>query len=181
MQQDMQGDMPRELTQFLNREKIDPEIAERLKSCLDDVFVSSSIRYFQTRKVSFIAGAAAEPLIIRISGFGESFQARQLSCCNIDNPEDLEVIIDSCEMLFLSAKDPGILYLKGGMCSVSGPKRSDLAKELDRPARVLEELPRRDPDVVKIGERTFRQTGTIFIQSSFFLAILDDQPGAAGR
>lgn len=177
----MQGDMQGELAQFLNREKIDPEIAGRLKSCLDDVFIFSPIRYFQTRKASFIAGASSEPLTIRISGFGEPFQSRQLSCCNIDNPEDLEVIIDSCEMLFLSAKDPGILYLKGGMCSVSGPKRSDLAKELDSSARVLEELPRRDPDVVKIGERTFRQTGTISIQSSFFLVILDGQPGAAGR
>lgn len=116
---------------------------------------------------------------IRISGFGEPFQSRQLTCCNIDNPEDLEVSMDSCEMLFFSARDPGVLYLKEGMCSVSGPKRSDLAREIDRPARLLDELPRRDPDVVRMDERTFRQTGTISIQSPFTLVILDGQPGAA--
>ena len=87
--------------------------------------------------------------------------------------------MDSCEMLFLPARDPGVLYLKGGMCTISGPKRSDLAREIDRPARLLDELPRRDPDVVRMDERTFRQTGTISIQSPFTLVILDGQPGAA--
>ena len=116
---------------------------------------------------------------IRISGFSEPFQSKQLTCCNIDNPEDLEVSMDPCGMLFLSARDPGILYLKEGMCSVSGLKRSDLAKEIDRPVGILDELPRRDPDVVRMDERTFRQTGTISIQSPFTLVILDGLPGAA--
>lgn len=172
--------MSRELAQFLNRERIDPETARRLKSSLDSEFVSSPIRYFRARRALFIAGPT-EPLIIRISGFGEPFQARELICCNIENPEDLEVSIDSCEMLFQSAIDPGILYQMGGMFSVSGQKRSDLARELDSPSRVLAELPRRDPDVVQIDERTFRQTGTVSIRGPFFLLILDSQTGAARR
>ncbi|GAB6267208.1 MAG: hypothetical protein STSR0001_26590 [Methanothrix sp.] len=161
-----------------NLEGIDAETAKRLQSCLDCEFACSPLRYFLTRKATFLA-CSKKPLSIRISGFSEPFQSRQLTCCNIDNPEDLEVSMDSCEMLFLPARDPGVLYLKEGMCSVSGPKRSDLAREIDRPARLLDELPRRDPDVVRMDERTFRQTGTISIQSPFTLVILDGQPGAA--
>ena len=174
----MQQDTQQELRLLPNLEGIDAETAKRLQSCLDCEFACSPLRYFLTRKATFLA-CSKKPLSIRISGFSEPFQSRQLTCCNIDNPEDLEVSLDSCEMLFLSTRDPGILYLKGGMCTVSGPKRSDLAKEIDRPARVLDELPRRDPDVVRMDERTFRQTGTISIQSPFTLVILDGQPGAA--
>ena len=174
----MQQDTQQELRQLPNLEGIDPETARRLQSCLDCEFACTPVRYFRTRKATFLA-SSIEPLSIRISGFGEPFQFRQLTCCNIDNPEDLEVSMDSCEMLFFSARDPGVLYLKEGMCSVSGPKRSDLAREIDRPARLLDELPRRDPDVVRMDERTFRQTGTISSQSPFTLVILDGQPGAA--
>jgi hypothetical protein len=174
----MQQDTQQELRLLPNLEGIDAETAKRLQSCLDCEFACSPLRYFLTRKATFLA-CSKKPLSIRISGFSEPFQSRQLTCCNIDNPEDLEVSMDSCEMLFLPARDPGILYLKGGMCTVSGPKRSDLAREIDRPARVLDELPRRDPDVVRMDERTFRQTGTISIQSPFTLVILDGQPGAA--
>ncbi len=174
----MQQDTQQELRQLPNLEGIDAETAKRLQSCLDCEFACSPLRYFLTRKATFLA-CSKKPLSIRISGFSEPFQSRQLTCCNIDNPEDLEVSMDSCEMLFLPARDPGVLYLKEGMCSVSGPKRSDLAREIDRPARLLDELPRRDPDVVRMDERTFRQTGTISIQSPFTLVILDGQPGAA--
>ncbi|WP_461460331.1 hypothetical protein [Methanothrix sp.] len=174
----MQQDTQQELRLLPNLEGIDAETAKRLQSCLDCEFACSPLRYFLTRKATFLA-CSKKPLSIRISGFSEPFQSRQLTCCNIDNPEDLEVSMDSCEMLFLPARDPGVLYLKEGMCSVSGPKRSDLAREIDRPARLLDELPRRDPDVVRMDERTFRQTGTISIQSPFTLVILDGQPGAA--
>ena len=37
----------------------------------------------------------------------------------------------------------------------------------------------REQAVVRMDERTFRQTGTISIQSPFTLVILDGQPGAA--
>jgi len=174
----MQQDTQQELRLLPNLEGIDAETAKRLQSCLDCEFACSPLRYFLTRKATFLA-CSKKPLSIRISGFSEPFQSRQLTCCNIDNPEDLEVSMDSCEMLFLPARDPGVLYLKGGMCTISGPKRSDLAREIDRPARLLDELPRRDPDVVRMDERTFRQTGTISIQSPFTLVILDGQPGAA--
>lgn len=174
----MQQDTQQELRLLPNLEGIDAETAKRLQSCLDCEFACSPLRYFLTGKATFLA-CSKKPLSIRISGFSEPFQSRQLTCCNIDNPEDLEVSMDSCEMLFLPARDPGVLYLKEGMCSVSGPKRSDLAREIDRPARLLDELPRRDPDVVRMDERTFRQTGTISIQSPFTLVILDGQPGAA--
>ena len=167
----MQQDTQQELRLLPNLEGIDAETAKRLQSCLDCEFACSPLRYFLTRKATFLA-CSKKPLSIRISGFSEPFQSRQLTCCNIDNPEDLEVSMDSCEMLFLPARDPGILYLKGGMCSVSGPKRSDLAREIDRPARVLDELPRRDPDVVRMDERTFRQTGTISVQSPFTLSLI---------
>ena len=166
--------MQQELTQLRNLEEIDPETARRLQQCLGFQFVSCPIRYFRARKAIFIA-AASKPLSIRISGFGELFQGERLTCCNIDNPEDLEISIDSCDLLIQSARDPDILYVKDSMASISGKKSSNLAKGLDNPAKVLQSLPKRDPDLVQIDERIFRQTGTVYIQSPFYFVILERQ------
>lgn len=164
--------MQKKLAEIADRQNIDQVTAWRLQSCLDSRFASCPIRYFRTRKARFVA-ADSSPLCIKISGFAEPFQAEQLVCCNITNPEDLEVHIFSCEMLSQSATDPGILYLKNGTSTITGPKRSDLSRELDQEARVLEALPRRDPDVVKIDQRVFRQTGTVCVQSPVCLVILE--------
>lgn len=164
--------MRKRLMEIADQENIDQETARRLQSCLHFQFASCSLRYFSTRKAIFVAGDSSS-LTIRISGFAEPFQARQLTCYNTDNPENLEVSIDSCQTLFQSATDPGILYLMGGTSTISGPKHSDLARELDGPGRVLRSLPRRDPDVVEIDQRILRQTGTVSVQSPFYLVILE--------
>lgn len=164
--------MRQEFMRIAELENIDQETLKRLESSFDSPFASSPLRYFRTRKAVFIAEDTTS-LCIKISGFGETFQARQLVCCNIDNPEDLEVSMDSCQMLFQSVIDPGILYLKDGTSTISGPKHSVISRELDQKARVLQTLPRRDPDVVKIDQRIFRQTGTVCVQSPFYLVILE--------
>lgn len=164
--------MQQKLKEIADLKNIDQENARRLESCLDSQFVSCPIRYFRARKAIFIAGAS-EPLSIRISGFGQPFLAKELICCNTDNPEELEVSVEYCDLFFQSAKDPDILYLNEGMTSISGPKRSELDRELDQPAQLLKALPRRDPDVVQIDGRVFRQTGTVCIRSAFYLVILE--------
>ena len=139
---------------------------------MDSEFKSSPIRYFDARKATIVAGAG-EPLSIRISGFGESFKGRQLTCSNTDNPENLEVSMEESDMVLQSAKDPDILYVKGGVTSITGPKYSDVAKDLDTPAEALKILPRKDPDIVQIDNRIYRQTGTVYISSPFYVVILD--------
>lgn len=164
--------MQQKLTKIADLKNIDQENARRLKSCLDSQFVSCPIRYFRARKAIFIAGAS-EPLSIRISGFGQPFQAKELICCNTDNPEELEVSVECCDQLFQSTKDSDILYVNEGMTSISGPKRSELDRELDQPAQILNALPRRDPDMVQIDEQVLHQTGTVSVRSAFYLVILE--------
>jgi hypothetical protein len=164
--------MKQELIEIAKQGQIDPETARRLAACMDAEFKHSPIRYFVSRKVIIVAGAS-ELLSIRISGFGESFKGRQLTCSNVDNPEDLEVSLAESDMVFRSCKDPDVLYVKGGEISITGPKYSDVAKDLDTPAEVLKILPRTDPDIVQIDNRIYRQTGTVYISSPFYVVILE--------
>ena len=163
--------MKQELIEISKKGQIDPETARRLATCMDSEFKPSPIRYFCARKVIIVAGAS-ELLSIRISGFGESFKGRQLTCSNIDNPENLEVGMAESKMVLQSTKDPDILYVKGGETSITGPKYSDITNDLDTQAEVLKILPRRDPDIVQIDNRTYRQTGTVYISSPFYVVIL---------
>ena len=139
---------------------------------MDSEFKSSPIRYFSAKKVIVVAGTS-ELLSIRISGFGESFKGRQLTCSNIDNPENLEVSMAESGIIFQSAKDPEVLYVKGGETSITGPKYSDVAKDLDTSAEVLKVLPRKDPDIVQIDDKIYRQTGTVYISGPFYIVILE--------
>jgi hypothetical protein len=164
--------MKQELIEIAKQGQIDPETARRLAACMDFEFKSSPIRYFDARKVMIVAGDS-ELLSIRISGFGESFKGRQLTCSNIDNPENLKVRMAESDMVFKSAKDPDVLYVKGGETSITGPKCSDVAKDLDTPAEILKILPRTDPDIVQIDNRIYRQTGTVYISSPLYVVILE--------
>jgi hypothetical protein len=97
---------------------------------------------------------------------------RALTCSNVDNPENLEVSLAESDMVFQSSKDPDVLYVKGGETSITGLKYSDATKDLDTPAEVLRTLPRTDPDIVQIENRIYRQTGTVYISSPFYVVIL---------
>jgi hypothetical protein len=94
--------MKQELIEIAKQGHIDPETARRLAACMDAEFKHSSIRYFVSRKVIIVAGAS-ELLSIRISGFGETFKGRQLTCSNVDNPEDLDVSLAESDMVFQSS------------------------------------------------------------------------------
>jgi hypothetical protein len=166
------SNMQQELMEIVKQGQIDQETAIRLAACMDSEFKFSPIRYFSARKVIMVAGPG-ELLSIRISGFGESFKGRQLTCSNIDNPENLEVSMAENGMVLQSAKDPAVLYVKGGETSITGPKYSDVAKDLDTSAEVLKSLPRKDPDIVQIDNKVYRQTGTVYISCPFYAVILE--------
>jgi hypothetical protein len=165
-------DMKQELIEIAKQGQIDQEIARRLEACMDCEFKSSPIRYFGVRKVIIVAGAS-DLLSIRISGFGESFNGRQLICSNVDNPENLEVSMAESKIVLRSAKDPDVLYVKGGETSITGLKYSDVTKDLDTLADVLKILPRKDPDIVQIDNRIYCQTGTVYISGPFYVVILE--------
>lgn len=164
--------MQQELIEIVKQGQIDQGTARRLATCMDSEFRSSPIRYFSTRKVIVIAGTS-ELLSIRISGFGESFKGRQLTCCNINNQENLELSMAEGGMVSQSAKDPGVLYVKGGEASITGQKYSDAAKDLVVSAEELKTLPRKDPDIVQIDNKVYRQTGTVYFGSPFYVVILN--------
>ena len=164
--------MQQDLMEIVKQGQIDQETARRLAACMDSEFKSSPIRYFSARKVIVVAGTS-ELLSIRILGFGESFKGRQLTCSNIDNPENLEVSMAESEMVLQSAKDPEVLYVRGGETSITGLKCSDVAKDLDTLAEVLEILPRKDPDIVQIDDKVYRQTGTMYINCPFYVVVLE--------
>jgi len=164
--------MQQELMEIMKQGQIGQETVRRLAACVDSEFKSSPIRYFSARKVIVVAGTS-EFLSIRISGFGESFKGRQLTCSNIDNPENLEVSMAESEMVLQSAQDPEVLYVRCGETSITGLKRSDVAKDLDTSAEVLKILPRKDPDIVQIDNKVYRQTGTVYISGPFYAVILE--------
>jgi hypothetical protein len=164
--------MKQDLMEIVKQRQIDPKTVRRLASCMDFEFKSSPIRYFGARKVIIVAGAS-ELLSIRISGFGEYFKGSQLTCSNLDNPENLEVYMAESEMVLQSAKDPDVLYIKGGETSITGPKYSEVTKDLDTSAEVLKILPRKDPDIVQIDNKVYRQTGTVYISGPFYVVILE--------
>lgn len=166
------NNMQQELVEIVKQGQIDQETARRLAASLDSEFKSSPIRYFSARKVIVIAGTG-ELLSIRISGFGESFKGRQLTCSNIDSPENLEVSMAESGMVLQSAKDPEVLYVGGGETSITGLKCSDVAKDLDTPAEMLKVLPRKDPDIVQIDNDVYRQTGTVYISAPSYVVILE--------
>lgn len=94
-------------------------------------------------------------------------------CCNTDNPEDLDVSMRDCQLVMQSAADPDVFYVKGGVTAITGSKHSDLTKDIDQPASTLKEIPKRDPDIVEIDGKTFRQTGTVYTQGPLYLVILE--------
>jgi hypothetical protein len=161
-----------ELMEIVKQGQIDQGTVRRLAACMDSKFKSSPIRYFSARKVIVVAGTS-KLLSIRISGFGESFKGRQLTCSNINNPENLELSMAEGGMVLQSAEDHDILYVKGGEASITGPKYSDVAKDLDTPAEVLKVLPKKDPDIVQIDNKVYRQTGTVYISGPFYVVILE--------
>jgi len=163
--------MRQELIEIASQGQIDPETARRLAACMDYEFKSSPVRYFSARKAIIVAAGA--PLSIRISGFGKSFKGRQLICSNTDNPENLEVGMEDSEMVLQSARDPDLLYVNGGETSITGPKFSDVTRDLDTQSEVLKILPRRDPDIVQIDNLVYRQTGTVYISGPFYAVILE--------
>jgi hypothetical protein len=164
--------MQQKLMEIVKQGQIDQETARRLAACMNSEFKSSPIRYFSARKVIVVAGTG-ELLSIRISGFGESFKGRQLTCSNTDNPENLEVRIAENQMVFQSAKDPDVFCVDGGETLITGPKYSDVKKDLDTSAELLKTLPRKDPDTVQIDNRIYRQTGTVYVSGPFYVIILE--------
>lgn len=164
--------MRQELIEIASQGQIEPETARRLAACMDFEFKSSPVRYFGARKAIIVAGTG-ELLSIRISGFGQSFKGRQVTCSNTDNTENLEVCMAESDMVLQSARDPDLLYVKGGETSITGPKYSDVTKDLDTRAEVLKILPRKDPDIVQIDNLIYRQTGTVYISGPSYLVILE--------
>jgi hypothetical protein len=164
--------MKQELIEIAKQGQIDQITAKRLAACSDFEFKSSPVRYFDARKVIIVSGAS-ELLSIRISGFGKSFKGRQLICSNIDNPEKLEVNMAESEMVLQSIKDPNVFCVKSGETSVTGPKYSEVTKDLDASAEVLKIIPRKDPDIVQIDSHIYRQTGTVFIGGPFYFVVLE--------
>jgi hypothetical protein len=164
--------MKQDFTALAHMDKIDERTRQRLQPCLTSGFAPSAVRYFRARKATLLS-SSSDLLSVRISGFGESFRGSQIVCCNTDNLEDLEISMTDCEQVFQSAADADIFYVKGGTTELSGLKTSSLAKDLDSPASVMKELPRRDPDIVKIDDKAYYQTGTVYVQASLYIVILE--------
>jgi hypothetical protein len=76
-------------------------------------------------------------------------------------------------MVFQSNKDPKVFYIKGGETEITGPKYSEVTKDLEPLAEVMKILPRKDPDIVKIDNRVYHQTGTVHIRGPHYFVCLE--------
>jgi hypothetical protein len=166
----MQSVQQEALTKIVERGQIDPKLAKRLAACMDSKYRPASIRYVEARNMAVIAGS--ELLSIMIIGFGQPFEGRQLICCNKDNPEPLETDMGN-GAVFQSIKDPDIFYVAGGQISITGLKNSDVTKDLDAPAQTLNILPKKDPDVVRIDDKEYRQTGTVCVRNAHCFVVIE--------
>ncbi len=86
-----------------------------------------------------------------------------MSAENTDNPQPLEIVIEKGEVQQFR-KDKDQLFIHSGVITITSVKEFVPLKQLRKKASL--ESRTKDPDLVKIDERTFHQIGTFRVRVS---------------
>lgn len=149
---------------------IEDQMVERIQACGE--FNPVTLGTVTARRAVFIAGGE-EPLTVRISGLAEPIQGRVLSVENTNNPADLQISLMQGSGLLRSNSDKGVLFIPNSETGVSAPRSFKDLEDLEKTkGKVLNRIPKQDPDVVKLDGKVFRQTGSICVRGGAVLLIL---------
>jgi hypothetical protein len=125
-----------------------------------DEFAVTMQRVFSTRRVEIIAPETAE---VSIPGRANAVTGIEITAENIANPQKLDIKIEA-DKGDLQAQNEETLFLKKGTIVVTGLKKfrpEEQLKARKELARIPEPVRTRDPDLLTVDGREFRQVGTI--------------------
>lgn len=128
---------------------------------LDDFAVTMQ-RIFSTRRVEIVAPETAE---VSVPGRANAVTGIEIVAENITNPQQLDIKIEA-DKGDLQANDEKTLFLKKGTIVVTGLKGFQPEQQLKARkelARIPEPVQTRDPDLLTVDGREFRQVGTLRI------------------
>lgn len=115
------------------------------------------LREFGSRMVDI----ASDKMAVDISGKNGSIEGYTLHVENKNNPIPLNIKITEGDVF---RSKSGVLVIPKGIIEISGEKKFDDLNRFQQSKGELQPLPIRDPDLVQIDQRTFRQTGTIYVK-----------------
>ena len=114
-------------------------------------------REFNIRMVDI----TAESIMVEIGGRQKPVEGYSLHIENNKNPKPLKINITKGEVF----KKSGLLFIpKEGSIEISGEKEFDDLMRLEKSKGELTYMPVFDPDLVTVDQRTFKQTGTLYVK-----------------
>lgn len=107
------------------------------------------------------ADITADRIMIEIGGRQKPVEGYSLHIENNKNPKPLKINITKGDVFERS----GLLFIpKEATIEISGEKEFDDLMRLEKSKGELTYLPVFDPDLVTIDQRTFKQTGTLYVK-----------------
>ncbi len=126
---------------------------------LEEEFQPTDERYFESRIVEI----KADLIELKIEGKEGVVIGKEMHIENTDNPNHLSIVIEDGEPT-ISVKDDNVLHIFSGNISITSEKDFEPLRELKKKKELKKKV--RDPDVVIIEGRTYRQTGTLHLRVS---------------
>lgn len=116
----------------------------------------TELRVFEAR----IVDIKAEKMTVSVSGREKPETGNHLRAENNRNPKMLEINITSGDVL-QNSEDSDIIIVPSGTIIISGEKTFSELQDFQKKEGDLPQLPVRDPDLVQVDGRTFRQVGSL--------------------
>ena len=128
-----------------------------IKTIQDKQLIPVELREFNVR----MADITADQISVEIGGRQKPVEGYSLHIENNNNPKPLKINITKGEVFEKS----GMLFIpKKGSIEISGEKEFDDLMRLEKSKGELTYLPVFDPDLVIVDQRTFKQTGTLYVK-----------------
>lgn len=125
----------------------------------EEKFKRTDDRYFESRIVQI----KADSIELKIEGKENAATGREMRIENTDNPNPLSIMIED-GVPTISIADENVLHVSSGDISITSEKDFEPLRELKKKKELKRKV--RDPDVVRIDGRIYRQTGTLHLRVS---------------
>lgn len=122
-------------------------------------FQATDERYFESRIIQI----KADSIELRIEGKEGVVSGKEMHIENTNNSNPLNIVIEE-GIPVISVSDENVLHVSSGDISITSEKDFAPLQELKKKKELKKKV--RDPDVVRIDGRTYRQTGTLHLRVS---------------
>lgn len=130
------------------------EITEQLGQKRMEMFQPIEEKNFKARCIEI----TADFLEVSIGGKDKPVTGKIMKAENTDNPSPLQITVEDGKV----TRSENVLHIPSGVILVTSEKDFEPLREL----KMQKGLRVRDPDIVKIDGRTYRQVGTLHIRIS---------------